>query len=128
MKRLPITVRELVANSPFQSSDGTVFIGWKHTHVFAVDPLTGTIHQNFSTRFTANDEQDLAFNMFDAQSTAAPPGTLFIGRADYSIRAIESTGVERYHAFDLVHHSLCANPLLTLVLLDADGMLPLANT
>jgi len=112
LNRLPITVRELVANSPFQSSDGTVYIGWKHTHVFAVDPMTGNVYQNFSTHVAGDDLGGLYHNT-RPEANQLPPGTLFVGRADYSIRAIDLTGIERYLAHSATSALVCGSALLT---------------
>lgn len=43
MKRLPLTVRQLVEQSPIRWPDGSFFVGRKVTHCFALDLATGQL-------------------------------------------------------------------------------------
>lgn len=85
VKKLPVSVRDLVEHAPFQGHNGIMYIGSKETHIYAVDPLDGKLLRTYST----SEGHQLA------ESCPIDSNSLFLGRADYTIRAIDSkTGRE----------------------------------
>jgi outer membrane protein assembly factor BamB len=85
--RLYSCLADVVARSPFQTSDGIILVGRKTTRVFVLDRHTGTLLRSLSTESVAD---------VDVASEGIAPLTedaIVIGRADYYVSALDpSTG------------------------------------
>lgn len=83
-----MSVSQIVEMSPFQSGN-ILYVGSKETSVYVIDRKTGHIVNVFSKDGTARDPEM-------CPQVEIPEGAIFIGRADYHIRAIDmKTGLER---------------------------------
>ncbi len=60
-KRLPTSVRDIVNNSPFLAPDGTLFIGSKDTHIFALNPDNREVATVFSSKGIHSGGVNLSF-------------------------------------------------------------------
>ena len=85
LRRLPLTIKDLVARSPFQTGDGTLLAGRKTTRVFVVDRRTGALLRSFSSdnAFDGNATNDNGEPLTD--------DAIVIGRSDYHISALDAT-------------------------------------
>eukprot|EP01113_Clastostelium_recurvatum_P032307 TRINITY_DN4131_c0_g1_i9.p1 TRINITY_DN4131_c0_g1~~TRINITY_DN4131_c0_g1_i9.p1 ORF type:complete len:1068 (-),score=237.66 TRINITY_DN4131_c0_g1_i9:40-3243(-) len=122
--KLPVTTYDIVSSSPLfvagsnggdaDGDDGRASVSWmkedtmytgeKRTAIFAVDPSTGRLLKIMGgTQRPDTDIRDTTMALselhdWDGCPAGLPPGTLFIGRADYHIRAMDpKTGVERWN-------------------------------
>jgi outer membrane protein assembly factor BamB len=90
LQKHPLSVREIVANAPFAYGDGNIYLGSKTSHLYAIDPTTGEVFNCHTSPTTTTK--------FDCVGEKLPPGVIFIGRADYTIHAVdEQTGQERWN-------------------------------
>lgn len=83
LKKLPLTIPQLVSASPCRSSDGILYTGRKVDTWFAVDPLTGEKRDTLT---------------LDGAEKVCPrinSNTLFIGRTEYSITMYDSQSHEK---------------------------------
>lgn len=70
LKKLPLSIKQLVALSPFKS-EGLLYIGKKTTHILEIDTRSGVILHKFS-----NDPEKKMFKT---------TGAIHIGRVEYSL-------------------------------------------
>ena len=52
-----MSVRDIVAHAPFSPGDGNIYLGSKQSHLFAIDPATGTVY-NCHTSTASNQSVD----------------------------------------------------------------------
>ncbi|KAL6062130.1 bifunctional endoribonuclease/protein kinase ire1 [Balamuthia mandrillaris] len=128
LKRVGISAKDIVHNSPFLASDGTLFIGTKSSQIFALHPGSGRVKSIFSSVDGAHlrkgdeqgmdsaeedkgDDEEKLFSgspapvmptpteeFKDAMQPFGDEATIFIGRSDFVIRAIDGqTGEERWN-------------------------------
>ena len=45
MQKFPMSIPEMAQSSPLQSSDGTVYIGKGHSHLYAIHAVLATIRE-----------------------------------------------------------------------------------
>jgi outer membrane protein assembly factor BamB len=83
LRRLPITVKDLVAKSPFQTADGTLLVGRKESRVFVLDRRTGAVLRAFG--------DNVAETFVELVEGAEPLSrdTIVIGRSDYHVSALD---------------------------------------
>ncbi|XP_025155794.1 serine/threonine-protein kinase/endoribonuclease IRE1 isoform X2 [Harpegnathos saltator] len=83
LKKLPLTIPQLVANSPCRSSDGMLYTGRKIDTWFSIDPMTG------------EREQLLSFNEVKNTCPLKIQNAIFIGRTEYNIIMVDSKHKDR---------------------------------
>ncbi|KAH3760358.1 serine/threonine-protein kinase/endoribonuclease IRE1a [Pelomyxa schiedti] len=79
--RLPVTMSDIVSNSPFMSPDGVLYVGSRTSSVFFVDIERGTLSQLNSPTESVPEHID----PLDLESSGA-----HIGRIDYTVTAVDS--------------------------------------
>ena len=83
VKMLPISIQDLVNDSPFISEDGIIYIGKKKANMYALNLNSGSIMGLFPS---------------SGISSPAKKKTLIIGRSDYTIKAINpKSGIEMWN-------------------------------
>jgi hypothetical protein len=107
LTRLPVSIKQLVHTSPFRSSDGTVFIGQKTSHLIAIDPITGTVIKDFSKdgsklhpryQFCVNQRKQIStLSNLEAENHSSichilDRPLLYLGRSDYHLSIFEPDG------------------------------------
>jgi serine/threonine-protein kinase/endoribonuclease IRE1 len=89
LERLPITVPELVATSPFRTLDNSRYFGAKTDRLFLVDRFTGRIYKAFSPQFDSTLQESLECD---------DERLIWIGRSDYVVNSIDgNTGKPRWN-------------------------------
>ncbi|XP_032689202.1 serine/threonine-protein kinase/endoribonuclease IRE1 isoform X2 [Odontomachus brunneus] len=83
LKKLPLTIPQLVANSPCKSSDGMLYTGRKIDTWFSIDPTTG------------EREQLLSFNDVKNTCPLKIQNAIFVGRTEYNIIMVDSKHKDR---------------------------------
>lgn len=83
LKKLPLTIPQLVANSPCRSSDGMLYTGRKIDTWFSIDPMTG------------EREKLLSFNEAKNTCPLEIQNAIFIGRTEYNIIMVDSKHKDR---------------------------------
>ncbi|XP_014471160.1 PREDICTED: serine/threonine-protein kinase/endoribonuclease IRE1 [Dinoponera quadriceps] len=83
LKKLPLTIPQLVANSPCRSSDGMLYTGRKIDTWFSIDPTTG------------EREQLLSFNEVKNTCPLKIQNAIFVGRTEYNIIMVDSKHKDR---------------------------------
>lgn len=83
LKKLPFTISELVAASPFRSSDGILYTGKKTDTWFAIDPLSGAKLDTLSMSST------------DKVCPIGDENVIYIGRTEYQVSMFDSTSREK---------------------------------
>ncbi|XP_067128711.1 serine/threonine-protein kinase/endoribonuclease IRE1 [Centruroides vittatus] len=83
LKKLPFTISELVAASPFRGSDGILYTGKKTDTWFAIDPFSG-------------DKLDtLSMTGTDKVCPVGDENVVYIGRTEYQVSMFDSTSREK---------------------------------
>lgn len=86
LRRLPITVKDIVARSPFQTADGTVLAGRKSTRIFVLDRASGVLLRQFSSDAATPTTLDAARDIGEPLTGDA----IVFGRSDYYISALDA--------------------------------------
>lgn len=79
LKKLPLTIPDLVATSPYRSKDGILYTGQKTDKWVAVDAKTGVKQQTLSTVSTQES------------CPSSNQNTLFLGRTEFVVTMFDST-------------------------------------
>jgi hypothetical protein len=66
-----------------------IYIGSKETRIYAIDSYTGTLISSYSSRGTDTD--------LCPSFEGIPKDSIIMGRSDYTIRAIDTVGTERWN-------------------------------
>eukprot|EP00126_Sphaerothecum_destruens_P008858 Sdes_comp20370_c0_seq1m14198 len=83
--KLPITIPRLVQASPFQASDGSIYVGTKSTSIFLLDKRTGKFIKEYKTQLST-DCPNLTPDL---------PDVVLFGKTIYNVKVYEfSTGKE----------------------------------
>ncbi|KAI9183380.1 bifunctional endoribonuclease/protein kinase ire1 [Blastocladiella emersonii ATCC 22665] len=90
--RLPVTIKELVAASPFRTADGTVYLGHKQTRFLALDARSGAVLHDYGT---GNGDEHTASCPVPPGGTAGARGDplpavpIFLGRTEFHVSMYE---------------------------------------
>lgn len=120
LQKFPINVRELVAQSPFYSNDGTFYMASKQTRIQIVDPFDGKILCQYAT------EKPTDYSI-PTSCTLNRDDAVFIVRIDYAVQAIDPNGNLKWNvSYSDVQPSKVASeqePQTLLAFSTADGLL-----
>ena len=98
IQKLSHSIHELAtSSSPYRSSDGTIFIGSKHSAIVSLDAETGAVYTGRGTVPASPTSVPAAAKSASASADAAAPSVMLV-RTDYHISAVNGqSGEERWN-------------------------------
>lgn len=96
---MPISIKNLVSQSPVKWSDGTVFLGRKTTEFYVLDLETGRVTYRFADFEQAPSAERLAELYEHMACASADARSIFLGRTEYHLTAYRPDAPPRKTSF-----------------------------
>lgn len=85
VRKLPVSVPEMVARAPFTGPDGILYMGDRQSVVFSVDSIKGKVNEVYTQQGGLNKK------LYRDGVADKLPGEFKLGRIDYVLKAIDPT-------------------------------------